>query len=45
VVPPDRVELLEQSTTWDEWDPDTDRWYYDWEAYTKDNVWDRQKQP
>ena len=45
VVPPDRVELLEQSTTWDEWDPDTDRWYYDWKAYTKDNIWDRQKQP
>jgi L-asparaginase len=29
VVPPDRLPLLEQSPTWDAWDPDHDRWYYD----------------
>ncbi len=34
VVPPDRLEALEQIPTWDEWDPDDDRWYYDWSAYT-----------
>ena len=33
VVPPDRVERLEQTPTWDEWDPDSDRWYYDWQRY------------
>ena len=26
VVPPDRVPLLEAVPTWDEWDPDRDRW-------------------
>ncbi len=29
VVPPDRLEKLSALTTWDEWDPDDDRWYYD----------------
>ncbi|MCB9678796.1 MAG: asparaginase [Alphaproteobacteria bacterium] len=29
VVPPDRLEALAALTTWDEWDPDDDRWYYD----------------
>jgi L-asparaginase len=29
VVPPDRLEALERVPTWDEWDPDRDRWYYD----------------
>jgi len=29
VVPADRLELLEALPTWDEWDPDTDRWYAD----------------
>ena len=33
VVPPDRLEALEQIPTWDEWDPDDDRWYYRWERY------------
>lgn len=33
IVPPDRVAALEGIPTWDEWDPDTDRWYYDWEGY------------
>ena len=30
VVPPARQALLEQIPTWDEWDPDDDRWRWDW---------------
>ncbi len=30
VVPPDRLAALEDTPTWDEWDPDDDRWYHDW---------------
>lgn len=33
VVPPDRLAALEAVPTWDEWDPDSDRWYYDWREY------------
>jgi hypothetical protein len=33
VVPPNRLELLEKLPTWDEWDPDRDRWYYDWQQH------------
>jgi L-asparaginase II len=33
VVPADRLEQLEAVPTWDEWDPDDDRWYYDWTSY------------
>ncbi|MEA3135937.1 MAG: hypothetical protein QOC71_218, partial [Thermoplasmata archaeon] len=33
VVPPDRVKDLEAIATWDEWDPDMDRWYYEWDQY------------
>jgi L-asparaginase II len=32
VVPPDRVAALEEVPTWDEWDPDRDRWLWDWKA-------------
>jgi L-asparaginase II len=35
VVPPDRLPALEGIPTWDEWDPDEDRWYYDWRAYAE----------
>jgi len=35
VVPPDRLETLESIPTWDEWDPDDDRWYYDWSQYAE----------
>jgi L-asparaginase II len=35
VVPPDRLGALEATPTWDEWDPDDDRWYYDWTEYGK----------
>lgn len=30
VVPPELLPKLEQIPTWDDWDPDQDRWYYDW---------------
>ena len=30
VVPRRHLAALEQIPTWDEWDPDRDRWYYDW---------------
>lgn len=33
VVPPALLDRLEQVPTWDEWDPDRDRWYYDWREY------------
>jgi L-asparaginase len=33
VVPPDRLGQLEAIPTWDEWDPDRDRWYWDWQQY------------
>jgi hypothetical protein len=36
VVPPDRLAALESIPTWDEWDPDDDRWYYDWHPYQVD---------
>ncbi len=35
VVPAERLGDLEQIPTWDEWDPDDDRWYYDWSAYAR----------
>jgi L-asparaginase len=35
VVPPRYAAALEQVPTWDEWDPDTDRWYYDWQEYAQ----------
>ena len=33
VVPPDRVAKLEQIPTWDDWDPDKDQYYYDWQDF------------
>lgn len=33
VVPPDRLATLESIPLHDEWDPDDDRWYYDWTQY------------
>jgi L-asparaginase II len=35
VVPPDRLASLELTPTWDDWDPDRDRWYYEWNRYTE----------
>lgn len=34
VVPDHLVGALEEIPTWDEWDPNDDRWYYDWNQYT-----------
>ena len=33
VVPKKYEPQLEEIATWDEWDPDMDRWYYDWKDY------------
>ncbi|MCA9717278.1 MAG: asparaginase [Myxococcales bacterium] len=33
VVPPGYVARLESHPTWDEWDPDDDRWRYDYHPY------------
>ena len=33
VVPPTLLGKLGETPTWDEWDPDDDRWYYDWSEY------------
>ena len=34
-VPPDLLGRLEQVQTWDEWDPDTERYPYDWRDFTE----------
>jgi L-asparaginase len=33
VVPEKYLGKLAQVPTWDDWDPDQDRWYYDWKDY------------
>lgn len=33
VVPPDRLAILESIPTWDDWDPDRDRWVFEWDRY------------
>ena len=33
VVPEDRLSLLEKVPTWDDWDPDRDRWMFEWDRY------------
>jgi L-asparaginase len=38
VVPPERLEALKQVETWDPWDPDTDRYDYDWDAWMSSSV-------
>ena len=35
IVPPELLPRLERCPTWDEWDPDSDRWYYDVDAPTR----------
>ena len=35
IVPEAYRAALEDVPTWDEWDPDSDRWYYDWESHAK----------
>jgi hypothetical protein len=34
MVPPQYLEELESVVTWDEWDPDRDRFTLDWKEYT-----------
>ena len=38
VVPPSLLPQLEATPTWDEWDPDDDRWYYDWSQYVSGDI-------
>ena len=38
VVPPDRQAALEDIPTWEEWDPDDDRWYYDHTRYVLQGI-------
>ncbi|KAA3605415.1 MAG: hypothetical protein DWQ01_19015 [Planctomycetota bacterium] len=33
IVPEVLRDKLEQVPTWDDWDPDQDRWYFPWDAY------------
>ena len=33
VVPPERLAALEQIPTWEDWDPDIDRYTYSWDAH------------
>ena len=33
VVPPERQGTLESIPTWDEWDPDRERYLYRWDQY------------
>ena len=35
VVPPEKIQDLEESPPWDEWDPDDDRWNYGWSDYAQ----------
>ncbi len=34
VVPEDRVSKLEEIPTWDEWDPNREQYYYDWNSFS-----------
>jgi L-asparaginase len=35
VVPPHLLAALKKIETWDDWDPDRDRWYYDYKHYNQ----------
>jgi len=34
IVPEDKLNEISEVVTWDEWDPDSDRWYYNWKKYS-----------
>ena len=34
VVPPERVDMLNAIPTWDDWDPNKEQYYYDWNEFT-----------
>jgi L-asparaginase len=38
MVPDERVDALRKIPTWDEWDPDRERYLYDWNAYAESNA-------
>ena len=43
VVPDSLVSKLEEIPTWDEWDPNQDRWYYDWQQYAAEASNERER--
>ncbi|MEC9466798.1 MAG: asparaginase [Myxococcota bacterium] len=43
IVPPDRLEALERIPTWDEWDPDDDRWYYEPSSASRPGQYGRER--
>ena len=38
IVPSSLLNILEKIPTWDEWDPNTDRWHYDWNTHIDNGV-------
>ena len=34
IVPENKLKDISEVVTWDEWDPDSDRWYYNWKKYS-----------
>lgn len=36
IVPKEKLETLKKISTWDDWDPDQDKWYYSWKEYSKE---------
>lgn len=42
IVPDSMLDDLQRIPTWDEWDPDTDRWLYDWEEHIREGVFSDQ---
>ncbi len=39
IVPPEYLNKLKDASTWDDWDPNQDRWFYDWEEYKNNEAW------
>jgi L-asparaginase len=35
IVPPRYLGVLEEVPTWDDWDPNEDRWYYEWDRFAE----------
>ncbi|HLF16384.1 MAG TPA: hypothetical protein VI796_03000, partial [Candidatus Thermoplasmatota archaeon] len=36
IVPAKYLGALKKIPTWDDWDPNDDRWYYEWEKWTEE---------
>ena len=45
VVPAARLAALRRVATWDDWDPDRDRYYYDWQEYAEGGDGDHRPGP